>query len=536
MGKKKGTRSAFLCISRWFRGLCTLALSVLVFPLAVAVCLPCLLLAETARVLQRFGNRPGGDRKCVLILAGAKGKALHLARLFKAEGYTTVMAESEMYSFAGASFSNNVDAFHSLPTPGDNPQGYVTAVLDLVKEHNPDIFVPLDPRTVDLDIQVISLLPQSCFPLVCGASVFKELDDKSSFMAALEAAGIRSPKTQLVQSQQEAFDFLKGKAEHYVFKPVLYDNVSRTNIFPLQDLEELDRYLVDSGVSRSKPYVIQERLVGPEMSSVSLILNGEILAQSVGFSSPVHQTHNQVHCPEIETWIESFVRLYPKEIVGWITMDYMKSPLDGQYYPLECNPRLGTNFMLFTDKQGIIPRLQAAVDQARTSSGSGTPAASSDRTEQPTGIPAKSKTNASAGKTGTSAESSSCVARGTGMSPKGKAKASAGTSAKTSSQGGDKSAGIPASSQRRVIVPEHQQLYYVMNVLWVLVSSPCDLAMWREYLAIWWLGKDAVFSVWDPLPFLVLNFLQMPLLVVNYLYYNKPWNIVDYNIGTLKMI
>ena len=143
-------------------------------------------MAVTARTLASSTTAAAPSGKCILILAAAKGKALHLGRLFKAEGFKVVMAETEAYYLAGASFSSSVDQFVYLPDPAKNPDGYVSTVVKIVEDHDVSLFVPLDPRTVEEDLQVLARLPESCRPLTCDAEGFRELDNKSTFMAALD--------------------------------------------------------------------------------------------------------------------------------------------------------------------------------------------------------------------------------------------------------------------------------------------------------------------------------------------------------------
>nr|KAG5689474.1 hypothetical protein BaRGS_021021 [Batillaria attramentaria] len=453
------------------RSISILCLSALVFPLAAAVCLPCFLLTTVVHVLTKTRSEGHDDThdRCALILSGAKSKALYLARLFKAEGYRVVVAESSMYKMAAASFSRKVDKFYYLPRHDRDPQGYKSAVLDIVSKHNPSLFVPIDPRTVDLDIEVISQLPNSCFPLACKPDVFEELDNKAKFMAALKKAGIRAPLTYHVTSKREAYDILKGKANNYVMKPVMYDNVARANVHPPENMNDLDQYLDDSRVSDTFPYVIQERLEGPELSSCSLVIGGEILAHTVSNCSPVHQTFNYVECPDILEWLQQFLRSYPKTVTGWLTLDFMRSPENGKYYPLECNPRLGSPFMLFHQRQGVITRLQEAVDRIR--------------------------------------------------------------------KRGESGVGQQATGDRQSpLTPEVKQNYWLLNVLWVLLTHPTNMAVWRKYVTMVLKGEESVFCVMDPLPFLALNFLQMPRLIVSNLLGGQTWNIVDYCIGTLKCV
>ncbi|KAL8618560.1 hypothetical protein ACOMHN_021829 [Nucella lapillus] len=154
----------------------------------------------------------------------------------------------------------------------------------------------------------------------------------------------------------------------------------------------------------------------------------------------------------------------------------MKSPSDGKYYPLECNPRLGTSFVLFTPEDGVFPLLQKHLDSSRN-------------TNHPTAFqkPLKNQT-------------------------------------------------LQQSKPDSIMEPSRKQIFYLLYILWEIVSDPLNRTTWKQNVAILVQGHEAVLSVVDPLPIFALNFLQMPALLVHYMLHNKPWNVVDYNIGTLKTV
>ncbi|KAL8566304.1 hypothetical protein ACOMHN_028961 [Nucella lapillus] len=445
-----GQTPYFLVMSRVLRGISILCFTAALFPLAAAVCLPCYVLATVVQVVKRQSPMTG-DMKTVMILSGAKGKALHIGRLFKAEGYKVIMAEHRLYPFVGASFRKYVDAFYYLRIPKEDPHG-TKLVLQIVKEHNPHLMIPIDPRTVELDVQLFCQLPETCVPLACDAKVFLDLDNKDTFMASLNKGGIRAPRTQLVTSKREAFDILKGKSKDYVLKPIFYDDLGRCNIHPREDLQELDKFLEENGVSPTRPHVIQEKLEGPELTSVCFVFNNHLIAHTAGFSGPVYQTQNHMHCEELIQWTEDFVKRYPGRLTGWFSFDYMKSATDGKYYPLECNPRLGTSFIMFTPEDGVIPLLQQHLDLVPNRLGTKHPSFSQKAQKNPT----------------------------------------------------------PQIRPERIIEPRRKQIYYLMNILWEMVSSPLNVTVWKGNVGILLRGHEAMFSVLDPLPFLALNFLQMP--------------------------
>lgn len=55
-----------------------------------------------------------------------------------------------------------------------------------------------------------------------------------------------------------------------------------------------------------------------------------------------------------------------------------------------------------------------------------------------------------------------------------------------------------------------------------------------EFVSTLWTGKDAVLDANDPLPFFMLNHLQMPVMLLQALISGKRWNITNYCLGQLR--
>ena len=97
-----------------------------------------------------------------------------------------------------------------------------------------------------------------------------------------------------------------------------------------------------------------------------------------------------------------------------------------------------------------------------------------------------------------------------------------------------KDKGSTDSQEIQPLRPSTKQIYWIINELWVLLSSLGDLDIIKEHLHILASGREAVFDSSDPLPFLVLNFGQMPALILTNLVILQPFNIVDFCCSSLK--
>ena len=81
-----------------------------------------------------------------------------------------------------------------------------------------------------------------------------------------------------------------------------------------------------------------------------------------------------------------------------------------------------------------------------------------------------------------------------------------------------------------VPLPGSRPTYWAYHEAWRLLRHP---GSWRERWRVVRAGTDAVFDWSDPLPFLVLHHVQIPLLLWRSLLQGKDWIRVDFNIGKL---
>jgi predicted ATP-grasp superfamily ATP-dependent carboligase len=81
-------------------------------------------------------------------------------------------------------------------------------------------------------------------------------------------------------------------------------------------------------------------------------------------------------------------------------------------------------------------------------------------------------------------------------------------------------------------LPSSKATYWLYHEIWRLtsVNSWERLQAWLQNI---FLGKDAIFSLTDPLPFLMVHHWQIPLLLLQNLQRLRGWIRIDFNIGKL---
>lgn len=82
-----------------------------------------------------------------------------------------------------------------------------------------------------------------------------------------------------------------------------------------------------------------------------------------------------------------------------------------------------------------------------------------------------------------------------------------------------------------LVTPNHdaRPTYWIYHELWRLLRHPGR----RKTLATILRGRDAIFTRWDPVPYLMVHHLQIPALLWANLRTRKGWRRIDFNIGKL---
>ena len=78
-------------------------------------------------------------------------------------------------------------------------------------------------------------------------------------------------------------------------------------------------------------------------------------------------------------------------------------------------------------------------------------------------------------------------------------------------------------------LPSSRPTYWIYHEVWRLLTEPLKLRRLRTILR----GKDAIFDWADPLPFLMVHHLQIPVLLIRNLLRRGTWVRIDFNIGKL---
>jgi predicted ATP-grasp superfamily ATP-dependent carboligase len=353
--------------------LATLAVLLLVLPLNLAL---------TAIALLRATIFPPGRSRAIaanpqtiLISGGKMTKALQLARSFYNAGHRVILVETHKYWLTGHRFSWAVDRFYTIPNPRSTD--YAQALLDLVKQENVDVYVPVcSPVASYYDAAVQAVLAPYCPVMHVDVDTLKRLDDKYEFATDAQALGLRVPKSYRITHPQQVIDFdFANEHRQYIIKSIPYDSVRRLDLtkLPGETPAATAAFVNSLPISDSRPWVMQEFIPGQEYCTHSTIRNGHLQLHCCCESSAFQVNYAHVDRPEIVAWIRTFADQF--KLTGQVSFDFIQADDDGQIYAIECNPRTHSAITMFYDRVDVAQAYleRAALDRTVEPSASSRP-------------------------------------------------------------------------------------------------------------------------------------------------------------------
>ncbi|WP_055106864.1 ATP-grasp domain-containing protein [Paenibacillus ihumii] len=311
----------------------------------------------------------------ILLTGGRAPATLDLARQLAVAGHQVYMAEScpdHLCVHSRAIVRN-----YSVPKPNENPDGYISALQEIILLEKIDWLIPTCEE-IFFVARGLDRLSQHCLVFTDSLDKLRCLHSKWEFIGQAREFGLLVPATSLLTSQEEAKAVLAVPGK-WVFKPVYSrfaakvfmvqtrvastvakgeknKNADETEIpdeIEIPDETEILEKM--KHLSPQQPWVVQQFVEGTAYCSYSIAKQGKLTAHAV---YPVRFTagpgacisFEAVHHPEIDRWVQHFVSLV--QFTGQISFDFIVTD-DGQVYPIECNPRATSGIHLFQAEDQI---------------------------------------------------------------------------------------------------------------------------------------------------------------------------------------
>ena len=329
--------------------LATLLGLALVAPVNAAVTLPLWLLSLPFA----GGFRPMPSGKTVLVSGGKMSKAGLLCRAFARAGHRVVLAETEKYRLTGHRFSRSVSHFVTVPEPTD--ARYADALLEVVREHGVDLYVPVCSPVASLqDSKAIQTLAPHCDVVHLSARDCARVDDKFQFAQSARAKGLAAPKSYRITDASQVLDHdWSQETRPFILKSIAYDAIRRLDLTPLPrpTRAETADFLRGLPISESNPWVMQEFIEGAEYCTHGTVVNGRLTVHIACESSPFQINYDHLGRADIRQWVERFVD--DPGFTGQVSLDFIEADDTGELYAIECNPRTHSAITLFKGQSGL---------------------------------------------------------------------------------------------------------------------------------------------------------------------------------------
>ena len=274
-------------------------------------------------------------RPKVLLTLGRLPKALELARALHGVGCEVLIAEP--YGAHLSRPSRSVSRSFSVPAPAHDPEGYLSALMEIASSEGVDHVIPISEEALFV-ARLADRLPPGV-KLHCAAEeTLAGLHDKGAFANLAQSYGLSVPET-FEAGSVEAAAFCA--AHDYIIKPRHGCSGGGLSLRRAGDrLSPEDRHAGN---------LVQRRIYGRHLSTLSVVEKGRevgtVIYEGTVLSGTVATCFKRVEdAPSVLNWVSEFIAHTDYE--GFIAFDFIVDA-NGEAFALECNPRLtsGAHFI-----------------------------------------------------------------------------------------------------------------------------------------------------------------------------------------------
>jgi len=260
------------------------------------------------------------------LITGARAPvALELARNLYSYGHKLYIADSLKYPLTKNSVS--IEGHFYISSPRESIECYKNDLVDIIRSNNIDYLIPTCEEVFYISY-IKECLEKECSVFCSEFTLMKELHSKESILKLVDGLGVLTPSTNKLNLYEVDNNNLEGKIlkkEFSRFGTSIIFNPSTKSV---------------RNISRKEDWLIQDRIVGYELCTYAMSVNGEVLFQSI--YEPTHRVKIAAGIyfkPVNDEKISSFVREFCKKYnyTGHIGFDLIVN--DQGIYVIECNPR-----------------------------------------------------------------------------------------------------------------------------------------------------------------------------------------------------
>lgn len=359
-----------------FQNIALISVSLFVLPLDTFIVIVALLGARIWRK-ENPEEKPRAQKR-VLVTGVGMTKGLALARIFAAAGYTVVGADFS--SIACGRVSHSLSCFYTLRQP-DQSGTYAESLLEIVTRERIDLWISCSgvaSAAEDGEAMEVVERRTSCKAVQYDTEITKKLHDKDSFIEYTASLGLAVPETHRVTEKLALRRILSqaGNME-YIAKSVGVDDANRGNMDLLskESLKSNQSSFLDRiSISEENPWILQQFIRGDEFCTHALVVRGRVEA-FVACPSSEFLMHYEALPAETSLskamllFTEVFAAKSGVSFTGHLSFDFLvenpeeSDPSKVSMYPIECNPRAHTAVVLFSRDLELTQRYMTLIPE-----------------------------------------------------------------------------------------------------------------------------------------------------------------------------
>ncbi len=270
----------------------------------------------------------------ILLTLGRLAKGLELARSLWQAGHRVIIADP--FALHLCRPSRAVSKTYRVTAPTQDLDAYLADLLNIIETNAVDLIIPVSEEALYTS-RIAPYLPDSARLFGPSFSQMSRLHDKLAFAGLCQKRGLTAPRTfaATTPAAQEL-----AQSRDYVVKPI--HGCSGIGV----RLRHRGAPLTPDDLSAGN--LIQERLYGRQISSFSIVRDGQIKATALYqgdiYLGTVSVRFSRVDdLPQVEDWVAAFVAA--ENYTGFISFDFFVTD-EGTPFAIECNPRLTSGIHL----------------------------------------------------------------------------------------------------------------------------------------------------------------------------------------------
>jgi len=153
-------------------------------------------------------NKSESKKNITIVITGAKMyKSTLFVKWMGRAGYDIILVETKKFWCSGSRFSKYVNKFCTISDAMENPDQYVEELVNICLENNAKMFIPVcAPATEKLDSIVGDRVATFGVQVLhAPVNVFEKLNDKHQFCDLMKAFNLAVPESFLLKSNEDVF-------------------------------------------------------------------------------------------------------------------------------------------------------------------------------------------------------------------------------------------------------------------------------------------------------------------------------------------